>query len=177
VTAGDGDFWLAAQEYDPAVPVATLSEHPANPNEGDIGAISESMDAHGFYGAVLVQRSTGRILAGNHRYRTAVAKGATTVPGFMLDVDDDAAARILMVDNRSTHLARIDEAKLVALLQPMVMTGKGLAGTGYDGDDLDAMLKLLQPPAPPDGFPGFDGDTIETEHTCPKCGYEWSGQA
>jgi hypothetical protein len=139
-------FRLAAQTYDEAIPLSDLTEHPDNPNQGDIGAIAESLDEHGFYGAVIAQRSTGRILAGNHRYRTAQLKGAPSVPGFWLDCDDDEASRILMVDNRTTHLATFDEAKLVELLTSVAGTPKGLAGTGYDGDDLDDLRQMLNPP-------------------------------
>jgi len=140
------EFWLAQQEYDPAIPIDQLTEHPDNYNQGDIGAISVSMDSHGFYGAVIAQRSTGRILAGNHRYRTAQVKGAHTIPGFWLECDDDEAAEILAVDNRTTHLATFDEAKLVELLTRAAHSPRGLAGTGYSGDDLDDLIQQLQPP-------------------------------
>jgi hypothetical protein len=157
----DTGFKLAEQQFDPAIPVESISEHPANPNQGDIGAISESMDAHGFYGAVLVQASTGYILAGNHRYRAARMKGAASVPGFRLDVDDDTAARILAVDNRTAKLASVDEAKLVELLTGAAMAPRGLAGTGYDGDDLDYMIGLLGGNVNPDA--GSDGGWAESE--------------
>jgi ParB-like nuclease domain len=139
-------FRVASQEFDPEIPVEGIREHPDNPNQGDVGAISESLDEHGFFGAVGVQRSTGYILWGNHRYRTAMIKGAATVPGFWLDVDDDAAGRILLVDNRTTHLATFDERKLVELLTAHARSGRGLAGTGYDGDDLDDLIQALTPP-------------------------------
>jgi hypothetical protein len=146
VPAEETPFRVADQEYDPAIPVDSIKEHPANYNFGDIGAISESMDEHGFYGAVLVQRSTGFILAGNHRHRTAVMKGAATIPGFWLDCDDDTAARILAVDNRTTHLATFDDEALVRLLAAVATTPRGLKGTGYDGDDLQDLVQQLSPP-------------------------------
>lgn len=168
-------FRLADQTYDPAIPVDSISEHPENYNEGDVGAISESLAEHGFYGAIGVQTSTRLILFGNHRHRTAVMQGARTLPGFWLDVDDDEARRIMAVDNRSAALARVDEGRLVALLAPLAQSSRGLAGTGYDGDDLDDMVTALQGPKPPDGFPPF-GDDIDTDYCCPRCGYEWSGK-
>jgi hypothetical protein len=137
-------FRLAPQEYDPAIPVAVLSEHPENYNQGDIGAISRSMARHGFYGGVIVQRSTGRILAGNHRYRTAAQTGATHLPGFWLDVDDAQAEELLVDDNWSTHLATFDEAKLVELLKGRAADGQ-LPAT-VSGDDLDDLIQQLQPP-------------------------------
>jgi hypothetical protein len=59
------------QEY-AMVPVDSLETHPRNVNQSDIGAIYESIGANGFYGTIVAQRSTGRILGGNHRYQAAV---------------------------------------------------------------------------------------------------------
>lgn len=157
-------FRIADQQFDPDIPIASLREHPENYNRGDVGAISESMDEHGFYGAVLVQRSSGRILAGNHRYRTARDKGATTLPGFWLDCDDDEARRLLAVDNRTTHLATFDEAALIALLKQAQDSPRGLAGTGYDQGALAMLIRhqasITAHPGNPDdeweGMPDFD---------------------
>lgn len=153
-------FKIADQEFDPEIAVDRIAEHPENYNEGDTGAISESMDEHGMYGAVLVQKSTGFILVGNHRYRAAKAKGAASVPGFWLDVDDDEAKRIMMVDNRTARLSTFNEHQLVALLTDAASSARGLAGTGYDGDDLDDLMAALNQPYVPDD-PGSDGGYAE----------------
>lgn len=142
----DIPFRVADQEFDPAITVSGISEHPKNYNQGDIGAISESMDAHGFFGALIVQRSTGYVIAGNHRLRTAAMKGAETVPGFWLECDDDEAERILAVDNRTARLATFDDAALLDLLVGIATRSGDLKGTGYDGDDLDDLRQMLTPP-------------------------------
>jgi hypothetical protein len=155
---------MAPQEFDAETPIDSLHEHPSNPNLGDVGAIAESLDQHGFYGAVLVQASTGRIVAGNHRYRAAKAKGAATLPAFKLDIDDDEAERILAIDNRTTHLATMDEGKLIDLLQTAKKNPRGLAGTGYPEDALAALLrhhhalevKATDPVDEWEGMPDFD---------------------
>lgn len=142
----DLPFRVADQEFDDAIPVDRITEHPKNYNQGDIGAISESMDAHGFFGAIIVQRSTGHVVAGNHRFRTAALKGAETVPGFWLDCDDDQAEAILAVDNRTSRLATFDDAALLDLLVGIAGRTGSLKGTGYDGDDLDDLRQMLTPP-------------------------------
>lgn len=134
-------FRVAAQRFDEAIPVGAIREHPENYNEGDTGAISRSLDSHGFFGAVLVQQSTGLILVGNHRYREAVAKGALTLPGFMLDVSDDEAAEIMVADNWTTHQARFNEEKLLTLLTRARDSDRGLTGTAVSEDALTAMLR------------------------------------
>ena len=130
----------AEQEFDPAIPLSKLSEHPANPRRGDDMAVAESVEAHGFFGAVLVQRSTGYVVAGNTRLRVAQAEGADRVPWFWLDVDDETAKRILLVDNRASDLAFYDDPALVALLGELRDSGT-LDGTGYDTVAYELLLQ------------------------------------
>jgi hypothetical protein len=127
------------QEFDPSIPVSTLSEHPENPRRGDSKAVNESIAANGFYGAILVQRSSGRVLAGHTRLKAAKQSGATSVPGIWLDVDDKEAKRILLADNRTSDLAYYDDDALFAVLGSILDEGSNLKGTGYD----DATYKLL----------------------------------
>ena len=133
------------------------------------------MAAHGFFGAVLVQASSNRIIAGNHRTRVARRLGEQTVPVLFVDVDDDQARRLLLVDNRTNDLAAYDDRELAALLDDLAQTSD-LAGTGFGDDDLAALLDRLAPPEPPDGFPDADPDALVIDYRCPSCGYEWSGQ-
>lgn len=133
------------------VPVATLRLHPRNVNQGDVGAIHESIEANGFYGAVIAQRSTGYVLAGNHRLQAAQHAGAAEVPVIWVDVDDTEALRILLADNRTTRLGHDDPQALAELLQEILADAGTLQGTGYDGDALDELLRDLEPKAPEPG--------------------------
>lgn len=164
-------FYLAPQEYDPAIPLDQLHEHPKNYNQGADEALAASLDAHGFYGAVMVQKSTGLIIAGNSRYRGAARKGAATIPGFRLDIGDDEAEGILANDNLFGKLAVFDETALVALLSGYKDRTGSLTGTGYGEDELADMIALLRPPGldelpgddqPGDGWPSV---TIRAPHT------------
>lgn len=158
---------VVAQRYDPAVPLDQLHLHPANPNDGDLGLISDSLDAHGFYGAVLAQESTGIVFAGNHRLKTARARSMPSLPVLWLDVDDDTRDRILAMDNEATRRGRNDESLLVDLLSGLSTTERGLTGTGYTGEELDDLVALLnrktaygEAPTDPrsewDGMPDFN---------------------
>lgn len=125
------------------VPVASLRPHPANPRQGDVGAIHESIVENGFYGTIVVQKSTGYVLAGNHRMKAAAEAGLDAVPVVYVDVDDERAMRILLADNRTNDVASYDNDALAQLLEHLASTDAGLAGTGYDGDALDDLLKDL----------------------------------
>lgn len=130
---------LVTQDYE-LVSVDKLAVHPKNPRRGDVLGLTHSVAANGFYGALVVQRSTGFVLAGNHRLLAAKAQGASEVPVIYVDVDDDRAQRILLVDNRSNDVATYDEEQLAELLGTLGETQEGLVGTGYSEDDLAALL-------------------------------------
>jgi len=117
-----------------------LTPHPRNARQGDVGAIVSSLEAHGQYRALVVQKSTGYILAGNHTYRAMLALGWKDAHVNYLDVDDETALRILLVDNRSSDLATYDDDALASLLRELAGTETALVGTGFDGDELDALL-------------------------------------
>lgn len=153
--------------------ISTLTPHPENPRQGDVGAIHTSIEANGFYGAIIVQKSSQHVLAGNHRLIAAAQAGATSVPIIEVDVDDRVARRILLADNRTNDLASYDTQQLTDLLA-ILARENDLPGTGYDGDDVDELLASLAAMPPPDGFPNPE-DGMKTSYTCPSCGYEWSG--
>lgn len=136
---------LLDQQYE-MVATSALRLHPDNPNEGDVGAITESIATNGFYGALIVQRSTGYVIAGNHRLIAAVDQGIDTVPVIWLDVDDEQAARLLVADNRLTRIGMFVDEPLKRILTNLAMTEVGLAGTGFDGDDLDDMMREAAEP-------------------------------
>lgn len=127
------------------VPVDALTPHPENPRKGDLDAISQSLEAHGFYGVVVAQRSTGYVLAGNHRLLAAQQAHLDQLPVAWLEVDDDEARRILLADNRSNDLASYDDPKLKELLATLEGSAKGLLGTLYEaGEDHQSTLRYLE---------------------------------
>lgn len=122
------------------LPIDQVTRHPANPREGDVDAIVESIEANGYIAPVVVQKSTGYILAGNHRYDALLALDATEIPVIQVDIDDVAAKRYLLADNRTSDLGRYNEQVLIDLLLELADTPTGLLGTGYTQDALEALL-------------------------------------
>ena len=93
------------------------------------------------------------------------------MPVFWVDVDDKEARKILLADNRTSDLASYDDHALLDILRGIAIEDGNLIGTGFDTDDLDDLINDLSDGDPGD-FPSF-GDDIETNNTCPKCGYEF----
>lgn len=126
-----------------ATPINDLKPHPNNVRQGDIGAISQSLEQHGQYRPIVVQRSTGFILAGNHTYKAAISLKWKQIAATYVDCDDEQALRILLIDNRANDLASYDDSALVEMLKGLMDTELKLEGTGFDPDDLDQLLKDL----------------------------------
>lgn len=139
---------------------ATLNAHPDNPRRGNIDAIAESIRTNGWWGVIVAQTSTRRVLAGNHRLEAAKRLNMTSVPVHWLDVDDHAARRILLADNRAADLAAYDDATLAALLDTITLDTTDLDGTLYTRDDADRLLASIAGPIDPtrewEGMPEYD---------------------
>jgi ParB-like chromosome segregation protein Spo0J len=154
------------------VPIDSLTVHPSNPRRGDLGAIGVSLGTFGFYGTIVAQRSTGHVLAGNHRLMAARQAGMTEVPVAWVEIDDEESLRLLIADNRSSDLATNDDNQLAELLSALAESERGLTGTLYDGDDLDSLLASLEAPmfAPVEDVARLDQ---RNPITCPECGHCW----
>lgn len=123
--------------------ILDLVPHPDNPRRGNVDEIMESIQKNGFVGALVVQKSTQHILAGNHRWKAARALGMEVLPVMTIDCDDATAQRILLADNRTSDTATYDTETLARVLQEAAES-RNLEGTLYTSDDLDALLQKLR---------------------------------
>lgn len=122
------------------VPVTQLRPYPGNPRRGDIEAIKASLETHGQYRPIVVNKRDDTVLAGNHTLEAARQLGRETIAVTYVNVDDEQAKRIVLVDNRTNDLAGYDDTELAALLEEL----DDLEGTGYGQDDLNALLDELE---------------------------------
>lgn len=146
--------------------VTDLQPHPNNAREGDIGAIITSIKENGWFGTLVVQKSTKYILAGNHRYKAAVQIGMTHVPVYWVDCDDQRALAILVADNRTSDIGRWNEDGLLDILVGL-QSADMLLGTGYDDEDIAKLMgEMTEDPLPKE----------EPMIQCPKCGERFSAK-
>jgi hypothetical protein len=163
--------------------VDTLEHHPDNPRIGHVPAIVDSIRENGWFGALIGQKSTRYILAGNHRLKAAREIGIKEVPVIWVDVDDQRARKILLADNRSSDLAVYNDASLAELLAS-VMGDKGgeeLKGTGWTEWDVARLLEKVKAPGL-DDWKDYDTNIVTEEShddseesglkavVCPGCG-------
>ncbi len=157
-----------------AVPIDRLRPYPGNPRRGDLEAIRESLRENGQYRPIVVNRSTSEVLVGNHTLKAARQLGWKEIAVTYVDADEARARRIVLADNRTSDLAGYDSAALADLLQEL----PELSGTGYDEDDLDALLSELgraergedDPPPPPAAPTTRRGDVYELGRHRLVCG-------
>jgi ParB-like chromosome segregation protein Spo0J len=119
------------------VPIRYVRPHPRNPREGDVGAISESLKTLGQYRPIIVNKTDSTILIGNHTWHAAYALGWEEIAVTWIEVNEEQAIRILLSDNKTADLATYDDEELQILLASLTE----FSGTGFDGDDVDSILR------------------------------------
>lgn len=120
-----------------SVPVDSLKPYPGNPRRGNVDSIVKSLERNGQYRPIVVNKRTSEVLAGNHTLLAAKKLGWDEIAATFVDVDEDQAARIVLVDNRANDVAGYDDDELRELLESL----PDLDGTGYDDDELAALIE------------------------------------
>jgi ParB-like chromosome segregation protein Spo0J len=117
------------------VNISDLQPHPQNARTHDIPKIMRSLERFGLVKFPIVQRSSGRIIAGHGTVEAAKKLGWTRVKIQLIDVDDDTALGYLIADNSASDKSGYDKGKLVDLLGSAL----SLEGLGFDEDDIEAL--------------------------------------
>jgi ParB-like chromosome segregation protein Spo0J len=126
------------------IDIDSVEPHPKNARQGDVGMIATSLELNGQYRPIIIQESTGFIIAGNHTWKAAKSLGWTEIAATKLSVDEDQSFRILLADNKANDLASYDDSDLLNLLIEMNESDRGLEGTLFSCDDIDDLMALLE---------------------------------
>lgn len=118
--------------------IAELKFYPGNARRGDIDLIADSLSKLGQYKPIVVNVD-GTILAGNHTVMAAQRLGWETIDVHRVDVDDETAKRIVLVDNKANDQSTYDVEELVNLLTEL----PNLDATGFTRDEVDDLLETL----------------------------------
>jgi ParB-like chromosome segregation protein Spo0J len=168
-----------------ASPIDNLTPDPQNARRGDVAAIRRSLNVFGQRKPVIVRqtgtdaegRPTGIVMAGNHTLSAAAELGWDHVAAIFVSDDATTAKAYALADNRTAELASWDTEQLTATLRELGADDFEMDALGWSPDDLAKLLhedRGGEEPDPPSDFPVYDED-IATDHTCPACGYRWSG--
>ncbi|GEB97762.1 ParB/RepB/Spo0J family partition protein [Corynebacterium flavescens] len=138
------------------LPIEQLREYGRNARKGNIPALKDSLRAHGLYKPLLVNvgsqtSSEWEVLAGSHTLtamrelnREAQEAGETAlhlmVPCYVIDVGEEEAARLVLVDNKTSDGSTYNDEALTDLLDWL----PDLDGTGFTDGELADLLAGMQ---------------------------------
>jgi hypothetical protein len=128
------------------VEVGELREWDANPRqEQPVEEVAESIRRFGF-GAPILARMNGEIIAGHTRWKAAKSLGLGRVPVRYMDLSEAEARALALADNRLGELAEWDVAGLAEALREIRGESPSLDGLGWESSDLDLLFDLYPSP-------------------------------
>lgn len=146
----------------------------ANPKDHDIGLMHQLFQTFGYVAPAGINEENGELLWGHGRIKTAMQKKASGDPpperivvkgdewylpvvrGIALD--PDLGHRYVVADNRATERGGWEEQRLADVLAEIAAQGE-VEQTGFDADDVDQLLRDLQPR----DYSDFEKEMEETE--------------
>ena len=139
-----------------------------------IEQIRASIRTFGFTNPVLLREDGKSIGAGHGRVTAALAEEIGSIPTIIIPGLTEAQWRAYIIaDNKLALNAGWDESLLAFEIGELKGLDFNISLLGFDDGELKALM--APPPEPPEEFKEF-GEGINTEHSCPKCGYRWSGK-
>jgi site-specific DNA-methyltransferase (adenine-specific) len=123
-----------------AVPIDSVEQWPGNPRRGSVEKLQASLRRWGQPRPILVQKSSGRIVAGNHLHRAAKALGWDQIAASVVDMTDTEAEAYLLADNQLSDTSTNDPEALTAWLQKLYDEGAVDAAIGFSSEELDRFL-------------------------------------
>ena len=141
--------------------IGTIKPWDRNPKLHNMQAIISSMDAFDITQPILVQKKSGRIIAGHGRLEAMKARGVVDVPVIMLDMTDEQAKAYALVDNQTVIAGGWDVALMGELLGEIKieLPDIDMADFGFIYQPVEIKEKEIE--------------ELETKCECPKCGYKW----
>lgn len=143
------------------VALDTLEMWPGNARRGVVSGIKESIRVNGVFQPLIVQKSTKRIIAGNHRFLALSELHGEDPESFpaevdviLLDVNDSRASKMNVADNKTSDDASWDNEALLAQLVEIQAQEGDLVGTGFDPDEFEDLQAVVDDAILSEGAPG-----------------------
>ena len=154
--SGDNDFLDV--EY---VATDSLVPDPANARRMDeptLDALGASIDEFTFVEPVIARRADRVMIGGHQRVTAALRAGLETIPVIFLDISPERGRALGLALNRIT--GTWDEQLLARMLAEIdAVPDIDLAVTGFDEDEIKALLKSLDVAEKRDRIESFDLDS------------------
>jgi DNA modification methylase len=154
-------------------PIERLIEYARNPRKNDhaVEQMASVIAEYGFRMPVIA-KSTGELVDGHLRLKAARRLGLATVPVVLADELSEAQIKAFrLLANRSATWAEWDEELLRLELEELRLEDFDLALTGFNPDELDALL--ADPDAGSEGLTDDDAVPETQEHVISQLGDVW----
>lgn len=165
-----------------AVPIAELKHDPhqaKHHGERSIEEIKKSLKEHGQKTPIVIDENN-IVKKGNGTMEAAQQLGWTHLAAVRSGDSEKELRKYAIRDNRTAEFADWMAGSVLGEVREL---GLDPVDIGWAEDEYKVLVGLAEAETfdpekpdkiPPDDFPEADED-IPTEHTCPKCGYRWSG--
>ena len=153
--------------HDKLLPLDEIHTNPDNPNTHpaeQITLLTKIIKEQGWRNPIVISKRSGLVIKGHGRLMAAYEGDMEFAP---VDYQDYASKEEeyadMIADNRIAELAEMSEETLHELLSELAETDFDLALTGYEGEDLDALLADLSDDTDED-----EEDTEEEDKDLPR---------
>jgi ParB-like chromosome segregation protein Spo0J len=133
---------IAPELVEQAVAIGDVLPWPGNARRGDMDKLKMSLTLNTQYRELVVQKSTGQIMAGNQTHRAAVELGWDMIAVAYRDVSDEEALAIVLMDNKAADDNTYDDTELYELLLLAGDMGINLEATGFDDADVAILAQV-----------------------------------
>lgn len=128
-----------------AVPIDSLKPDPRNArshSERNVGAIEESLKAHGQRKPIVVQLPGRVVRAGNGTMTAALRLGWTHLAAVMVEESDADALAFAIRDNRTAELAEWDLEVLAEGMHTLADSGIALESLGFEAYEYETLMSV-----------------------------------
>lgn len=148
--------------------------HPKTQRDALTGILNDV----GWVTGVIENVTTGNLIDGHARVEEALKLGdETPVPFIRVAISEEDEKKILATLDPLSAMAGVDRDQLTALLHEVTSGDAAVMALLTSLAEKNGIIPQDESPTneAPDDFQSYD-ENIETQHSCPQCGYKWSGK-
>ena len=148
------------------VPVSELKPAKYNPRidlqPGDPAyeKIKRSLDEYGYVDPLIWNEVTGNIVGGHQRYKILVAEGATEIDCVVVHIENPQEEKALNIALNKA-VGEWEDQSLASLLLDLQESGYNMGLTGFDDEEIDALLARKDVADIDDDETDLDAETIQ----------------
>ena len=142
--------------------------------ERDIAELKRSLSKFGQHRALVVQRSTNKILIGNGMYQAMLDLGWKEADVYFVDDDDKTAVKRAIADNRASGIAEWDIDTLSGLMSESFNSGD-FDIPGFSDDEVKILTSVKPQTEEPERYADYCGDERERTYNLYRL-YEYDAE-